>query len=101
MHRASLVLGALLTVAFVTAPGIAGSARAQGSQDPGNPAYGQQQGNDQREEGEPFDQRRGDDHVRADTTAGFGLTRDAFHRLAGQMTDALGSADDDQAGANA
>jgi len=49
MHRASLVLGALLTVAFVTAPGIAGSARAQGSQDPGNPAYGQQQGNDQNE----------------------------------------------------
>src|SRR5258705_27141 len=43
----------------------------------------QQQADDQREEGESFDQRCGDDHVRADAAARFGLTGDAFHRVAG------------------
>src|SRR2546421_181530 len=39
----------------------------------------------QRKEGKPFNQRGGDDHVRADSAARFRLASDAFHRLAGQM----------------
>src|SRR4051812_7876802 len=38
----------------------------------------EQVANRQREEGEPFDQRRSDDHVHADLAARFGLTGDAF-----------------------
>src|SRR5207249_1709517 len=52
----------------------------------------QQVANGQREEGEPFDQRGGDDHVDADATAGLRLAGDAFHRLSGQVADAAGGA---------
>ena len=41
---------------------------------------GHQQADNQREEGEPFDQRGCDDHVRADTAARFRLAGDAFQR---------------------
>src|SRR3954462_8829537 len=54
---------------------------------------GELEADDQREEGETFDQRRSDDHVRADAAAGFRLTRDAFHRLSSEVADTLGRTD--------
>src|SRR5271154_1604143 len=53
---------------------------------------------DQREEGEAFDECGGDDHVGADGAFGFGLTGDGFDGAAADVADAAGRAGDTDAG---
>src|SRR4051812_17079280 len=58
------------------------------------------QADDEREEGEAFDQCRGDDHVRADGALGFGLPGDGFDGAAADVTDAASGAGDADARAD-
>src|SRR5271170_1973854 len=60
----------------------------------------QHEGENNRREGDAFDQCGGDDHVGADLAGGFGLAGDAFDGLAADLTDAPAGADDAQSHAD-
>src|SRR5262245_32245526 len=57
------------------------------------------QANDQREEREPFDEGRGDDHAGLNTASSFGLAGHRLERTCGQLADPERTAESRQSGA--